>query len=46
MQVDQEINDVKPSTQFTLFGNENFCPTYVSVHALFLNACEIISFCT
>lgn len=46
MQVDQEIYGVKLSTQFTLFGNENFCQTYVSVHALFLNACEIISFCT
>ena len=46
MQVDQEIYGVKLSTQFTLFGNGNFCQNYVSVHALFLNAFEIISFCT
>ena len=46
MQLDQEIYGVKLSTQFTLFGNGNFCQNYVSVHVLFLNACEIISFCT
>ena len=44
MQVDQEIYGVKPSTQFTLFGNENLCQTYAPVYAFFPNACEIISF--
>ena len=38
MQVDQEIYGVKLSTQFTLFGNVNFCQNYVSVYVLLLLA--------